>query len=559
MLSSKGSIAQFSFMPLLCQGSLVFIQRVSWLVFVCTVANSAFAQPAPAQAKNDDGEGAPTFVVNGQEANADGLLRLITERAKKLAAKAYAETVAEAPEELKNISQSQYRSIRFNPDAALWKSVAPYELQLFHPGFLYLHPIKLNVIDQYQVVNQIGFDRSQFIYEKNVAALEKALAKHTDQQLGFSGFRVHYPINRESYKDEMLVFQGASYFRPVGPNQVYGLSARGLAVDTGEPGGEEFPRFIEYWVIQPKSDDNQLVIGALLDSPSLSGAYVFSVDVGVNTNIEVKSKIFPRENVKKLGVAPLTSMYFFGENSNRFPGDYRPEVHDSDGLQVETQSGEWIWRPLKNPANLSITSSMVPGLAGFGLSQRDRDFNHYLDLQAHYQKRPSLWVEPTNEWGEGRVELVEIPTPNETNDNIVAYWVSNKPVKAGTELTYNYRLSSFDSHTPGQSLARVEQTRSGRGPHSRSNDGTQQFVIDFAGGGIGKLDASAPVTADIQVNQGQVRDVSVVKVDQQDRWQVAFKLMPQAKAVVDMRLSINLKGKRLSEVWNYVWTSEGIQ
>ncbi len=512
------------------------------------------------------------FVLDKSQVSKDGLLDLIAEHAQKKARQAFTPPVAEIPEALKKLTQRQYHSIRFNPDAALWRNRAKFEIQLFHPGFLYVHPIKINVIDEYQVISQLAFDQQQFLYdasvlpdtddEERLKALKTALADNAQYTLGFSGFRVHHPINRHSYKDEMLVFQGASYFRPLGPNQVYGISARGLAIDTGQPGGEEFPRFVEYWLIQPSAQDNELMVGALLDSPSLTGAFVFTIQIGVDTVIDVSSRLYTRENIDKLGVAPLTSMFFTGENNPRVFDPLHPEVHDSDGLQILSGTGEWIWRPLNNPANLSITSSMLAHTRGFGLAQRDRDFDHYQDSVAHYQKRPSLWVEPKNDWGPGRIELVEIPTANAANDNIVAYWVSDKPVKAGTNLAYDYRLTTFDRQLPLQSLAKVADTRVGKvvaNGSYQAKQGATQFVVDFYGGGIEKLDLSLPVIAQLHTSHGQVSDVRVSKLVEKGRWRVAFRLTTESQAAVDMRLSLSLNGTTLSEVWNYVWAFENSQ
>lgn len=500
-----------------------------------------------------------TAVEKESDLSAAGkLLKSIEQIAQQRAKKDFVSSSVNVPDELRNISIRQYRAIGFNPEAAIWRGSEQYEVQLFHPGFLYVHPIKLNLIDQSGQTDVVPFDQDDFLYDDSIRSLKQALASEVSKNLGFAGFRVHYPINQLGYKDEMLVFQGASYFRPVGPGQIYGLSARGLAIDTGQPSGEEFPRFVEYWLQEPKPGENTLVIGALLDSPSVTGAYVFTINVTTRTILDVNSTLYTRRDIAKLGIAPLTSMFFFGENSRRALNDFRPEVHDSDGLQIFSAAGEWIWRPIQNPKNLTITSSVMSGVQGFGLAQRDRQFEHYLDTHGRYHVRPSLWVEPKNDWGAGRVELVEIPTNNETNDNIVAYWVSNKPVKAGTVLKYDYRLTTFDDQVQAHSLAQVERTHIGSVRTSGQNslpDGARRFVVDFTGGDIQKLDASMPVIADLHVNGGIYQSLTVSKISEADLWRVSFVLVPEGKSVVDMRMSIQLRGQKLSEVWNYVWTS----
>src|SRR5690606_26373464 len=301
-------------------------------------------------------------------------------------------------------------------------------------------------------------------------------------------------------------FQGASYFRMVGPGQFYGVSGRGLAIDTAEASGEEFPVFREFWLVQPQPGQTHLVLYALLDSPSISGAYRFEVTPGAPTEMLVEARLFARKDIKKLGVAPLTSMYHHGENKVRFVDDFRPEVHDSDGLLVATANGEWVWRPLSNHLALRISSLSDENPHGFGLLQRVREFNSYMDQEAKYQLRPSIWVTPVGDWGKGRVELVEIPTDTEVNDNIVAYWVPEQSMKAGETRRYSYRLRSFDNNLPEQIGAKVLRTRIGWGaipghsnppPHSK-----RQFIIDFAGGELENLPADAPLEAQMANTSG---------------------------------------------------------
>src|SRR5690606_23556797 len=263
-------------------------------------------------------------------------------------------------------------------------------------------------------------------------------------RLGYAGLRVHYPLNKPQYKDEFLVFQGASYFRLVGPGQAYGLSARGLAINTAEASGEEFPAFREFWLIKPAADASRMWFIALLDSPSLTGAYSFELAPGAPTSVRVEARLFPRADITKLGIAPLTSMFFYGENRTRFIDDFRPEVHDSDGLLMQTGAGEWIWRPLANPPELRVTSLQDRNPLGFGLLQRHRNFVTYHDTEAKYVRRASICIEPDGQWGAGRLELVVIPTDSDTNDNIVAYWVPSAPVKAGSDWRFRYKLTTFN-------------------------------------------------------------------------------------------------------------------
>jgi glucans biosynthesis protein len=343
----------------------------------------------------------------------------VAQRARQLAAKPY-EKPADLAQELQSLTYDQYRDIRFNPQRSRWRGSAQFELAFFHRGFHFQLPVKINEVDPDRV-QEIRFSSEDFDYGAN------KLPPKVLKDAGFAGFRVHFPIDTPKYKDETLVFLGASYFRALGKGQVYGISARGLALDTALSSGEEFPQFTEFWIERPSPTAKELTIYALLDSKSVTGAYRFVLQPGVETAIDVRLQLNFRRSVGKIGIAPLTTMFLSGENQRSSVMDYRPEVHDSDGLSIHADNGEWIWRPLIDPRRLLVTSFGLTNPAGFGLMQRDRSFAHYEDLEARYQARPSAWVVPKGNWGAGRVELVQIPTPDETNDNIVAFWVPAPP------------------------------------------------------------------------------------------------------------------------------------
>jgi glucans biosynthesis protein len=334
----------------------------------------------------------------------------VMHRAQQLAAAPYRVQEVRLPSELQGIDYDRFRDIRFKPERSLWRDAKlPFEVAFFHLGLYYNRPVRINEVSG-DTVREIRYDPALFDYGANKFDPKRMTG------LGFAGFRVHYAVNTPKYKDEVLVFLGASYFRALGKGQVYGISARGLAIDTGLASGEEFPNFVEFWIERPAPGATELTFYALLDSKRASGAYSFVLKPGTETVVEVKARLFLRGNVSRLGLAPLTTMYFFGENQRSTRDDYRPEVHDSDGLSIHSGTGEWIWRPLVNPKRLLVTSFALSNPAGFGIMQRDRDFGHYEDLEARYDLRPSAWVQPKGNWGQGRVELVEIPSPDETNE-----------------------------------------------------------------------------------------------------------------------------------------------
>jgi glucans biosynthesis protein len=471
----------------------------------------------------------------------------VAARAKELAAVAYKAPAASLPPELRDLDYDAYRDIRFKPERALWRTEKlPFELMFFHTGRTFADPVRINTIEA-GAVKRLGFDSAWFDYGRNKLDPQKL------RGAGFAGFRVHYPVNKPAYKDEVVVFLGASYFRAVGKGQNYGLSARGLAVDTATAQGEEFPRFSDFWIERPQPGATALTIFALLDSPRLTGAYRFVLTPGADTVMQVSARIYPRETLARLGIAPLNSMFTFGENQ---PGhdDYRPEVHDSDGLSVATADGEWIWRPLLNPKRLLVTSFSAVNPKGFGLMQRDRAPSSYEDPEALYERRPSAWVEPVGNWGAGRVELVQIPTPDETNDNIVAYWVPEVAPVANKGFDFAYRLHwSLAGVTP-PSKGHVVQTRRGRG-YVKQADGDINFVVDFDGPALRMLKPDAKLEAAVEVGgNAQLREQNLFRNQVSGAWRMTVRIKrADASKPVELRAQIKQATQGgITEIWSYI-------
>ena len=501
-------------------------------------------------------------------ASLDALYDQVTDQAKQLAQSPYETPEAHLPDALQDMDYDRYRQIRFRPDKALWRDQSLFEVQLFHTGFLYDHPVDINLVEPHDdsgevEVSPLPFDQGYFRYDDAAAPIGEALAEaSSDDQashdIGYAGFRLHYPLNRGDYRDEFVVFLGASYFRLVGRDQSYGLSARGLAIDTASPQGEEFPAFTDFWLVKPAPDATHIQVLALLDSPSVSGAYRFDITPGESSTVDVEARLFAREDVKKLGIAPLTSMFWHGSLERVNDDDYRPRVHDSNGLSMHTAKGEWIWRPLSNPSQLHVSSLRDDTPQGFGLVQRPRAFDDYLDMEARYDLRPSQWVTPQGgDWGAGGVELVEIPTENETNDNIIAYWVPDAPFKAGESRTYRYRTSTFSAYPPTLERAGVVHTRQGWGGVPGQDDppprSRRHFIVDFRGGELASLDASQPVEMTLTTSSGETLTPQVQPLPDGKTWRASFRLQPDGDQPADMRLSLTLHGRPLTETWNYVW------
>jgi len=469
----------------------------------------------------------------------------VAAKAQALAQQPFHDPKDQVPEWLIKISYDQWRDIRFRPDQALWADRhSPFQVQFFHPGLYYQRTVAMNVVDEHGV-QPIPFSTSRFDYGKNT------FADRIPADLGYAGFRVHYPLKTPTRLDELIVFLGASYFRAVGRDQLFGLSARALAVDTAFPPGEEFPFFREFWLVTPARGAKQLVLYALLDSPSVTGAYHFVVTPGRQTVVAVDSTVFLRKPVRRLGVAPLTSMFYFGENTLRTVPDFRPEVHDSDGLLLNFVTGEWLWRPLDNPKALAVNSFQTRSPRGFGLVQRDRDFSHYEDLETRPDLRPSAWVAPRGEWGEGAVELVEIPTDSELNDNIVSYWTPARLPNPGDPLSYSYALSWYGDDP--------ERPPGGRVVGSRQDYGTMpnvhRFVLDFAGPTLASLPPDAQVRGVMSIRNGEeaatILDQHVVKNDVTGGWRLSCQIQPKIAQPLELRAFLERGGDTLTETWSY--------
>ena len=529
--------------------------------------------------------GAWAAEAQGQGITASGPFdrSLVREIARTLAAKPYVAPSQQLPDAIAKLTYDQYRAIYFRPEAALWANdKLAFTLQFFHRGFFFKDEINVATVD--------GGQAHHVAYSPDMYA-PGAVVPHPlpSQDIGFAGLRIHGHINSPDRLDEIAVFQGASYFRSLGKGQAYGLSARGLALNVGSPQGEEFPIFRAFWVEKPPADSDQIVVHALLDSKSVAGAYRFTIRPGLPTEMDVEATLFPRVDLTGVGLAPGTSMFYFDGNGRDGYDDWRPEVHDSDGLLMVNGRGERLWRPLANPKTLQFSAFVDTGVRGFGLMQRNRDYDSYQDYSARYEKRPSLWVEPVGDWGKGSVVLIEIPSQAEVNDNIVAYWQPSDPIAARSEFPIAYRLSW------GEGLVRpgviVIATRRGRGDLEHPSP-VRRFVIDYADTGLplpptdkqpAPVAAPAPAApapgaptpaapgapapaapADptstlpkptVTTSGGVISDVFIELNPESKGWRVSFNLDPKDKTLIELRATLAFPDGRPVDIWLYRWTA----
>ncbi|WP_085691409.1 glucan biosynthesis protein G [Pseudomonas sp. B12(2017)] len=465
----------------------------------------------------------------------------VAAKAKDLAGQKYEAPKSNLPAVFRDMKFADYQKIHFLQEKAEWaKDKTSFKLSFYHQGMHFDTPVKINQVTATKV-EEIKYDPSRFEFG------DVPHDPETTKNLGYAGFRVLYPINKADKQDEIMTLLGASYFRVVGKGHVYGLSARGLAIDTALPSGEEFPRFTEFWVEKPKPADKHLVIYALLDSPRSTGAYKLILRPGNDTVVDVQSRVFLRDHVSRLGIAPLTSMYLFGPNQPSKVLNYRPALHDSEGLSIHAGNGEWLWRPLNNPKHLAVSNFSVENPRGFGLMQRQRAFSDYEDLDDNYQKRPSAWIEPKGDWGKGTVDLVEIPTADETNDNIVAFWSPEKLPEPGKPFEYAYRLhwTIDEPKFQASELGWVKQTLRSTGDVKQSNlirqpDGSVAFLVDFAGPALAALPEDTAVRSQISVgDNAEVVENNLRYNPETKGWRLTLRLkVKEANKSTEMRAAL---------------------
>lgn len=469
--------------------------------------------------------------------------------AKALAGRPFQKAVVPSPEVLDVIDYDEYQKIRYRPDKSLKVDRAGrLPCQFFHLGKYAKEPVRMSAVE--------GGAAREVIYNPGLFEIPDGHpARNLKEGAGFAGFRVMAP----DLKTDWFAAMGASYFRTSGPYNQYGLSARGLAIDTAMPRPEEFPRFTHYWLEGIDSDgDAPITIYALMDSESCSGAYRMNTlrltdhrDIH-KIVMEIEAVITARKDIERIGVAPFSSMFWYGEGSRKQAADWRPEVHDSDGLSIHTGSGERLWRPLNNPPRVMTNTFIDRDIKGFGLLQRDRDFVSYLDDGVFYERRASVWVEPRQGWGEGAVHLLEIPTDDEIHDNIAAYWNPARGLKAGDSGTWSYRLLWLDDIEFPMSLARATASFSGMGgrPGQKRPEGVRKFVIDFQGPVLKGLGRNDGVELVVTSSRGTVSNAYAHPVvDQRERWRALFDIAAEGNEPVDLRAFLRHSNTALTETW----------
>jgi len=464
--------------------------------------------------------------------------------ARDLARHSYRAPRQDLPAAIDKLDFDGYRSIAYRPEQALWHGEnLNFDVEFFPRGFLYRPRIEI-----YEVKDGKS---APVPYNPDLFSYADQRLRVTDD-LGFAGLRLRTPINTPGVMEEFTVFLGASYFRAIAKDQNYGLSARGFADGTGDPKGEEFALFRAFWIEKPQPGVNAVVVHALLDSPSVAGAFTFTIRPGDTTVFDVQTTLFPRTTMTESGIAALTGMFYFDTNDHQRVDDWRPAAHDSEALQIWTGTGQQLWRPLVNPVDVRFSAFSDTSPRGFGLMQRKRSFHDFEDLALNYQKRPSLWIEPIGDWGPGSVDLVEIPTPNEVNDNIVSFWRPKDGLQAGHEYTYTYRMHwGWDTPTATK-LARVGSTMVGDVTDDKQ---ARFFAIDFSGGPLTDAKPDTHFHLIPHTSAGTIRNLVVEPNPYIKGWRTTFEFAPGDAKAADLQCVLSDDTGPLSEQWVYRWNA----
>ena len=482
------------------------------------------------------------------------------EIARQVASRPYAPRPM-VPQPWRDLNYGQYKSIRPRPDRAVWSGTdAPLQLDLFPPGLYFPRAVEVNLVEDGLAV-PLPFDWRYFDRPEGLEDLS------VDDSLGYAGLRLRTDLSGAGGSQEYAVFQGASYFRMIGVHEIYGLSARGLAIDTAGPDGEEFPEFTRFWIERPEPGAQNHVLHALMESPSITGLYTFVITPGDDTGVAVRATLYPRRRLGNVGIAPLTSMFLFDDTRGPALGDYRRAVHDSDGLAILNGNDEQIWRPLDNPEELQLSHFMDDGPKGFGLFQRARSFDAFGDIGAKFERRPSLWIEPGEDWGRGSVMLAEIPSRQENFDNIVAYWRPADPLEPGRRYDISYRMTWTAEGGPATPVAEVAGSYLGR-----ASDNPEKTVVAPIEGAWGSRAHHVEVRIDyaphpalpadpdaldvlVRSNRGRVSPGVLQVHPETGAPRLAFSFDPGDHQSVELRAQLSHEGRAVSEVWLFRWTA----
>jgi glucans biosynthesis protein len=471
---------------------------------------------------------------------APSLAQSILDLARQMAKQPFKAPKPALPDVLANLTYDQYVTIRARPGSAIWiNDNIGFAIEPLHRGFIFTTPMDINLVEN-GAPQHLPYNRAAFDFDKLQFPADMP-------DIGYSGFRVLQQIDGGNFV-QVAIFQGASFFRAMAHGQNLGVTARGLSIRTADPAGEEFPMFRNVWIEKPTPAANALVIHALLDSQSTTGAFRFTLRPGEATIIDIELTLCARAAIDNFGIAAMSATYLLGSMDRRRSEDVRPNVYEVDGLQILTGKGEWLWRPVSNRETLQVSAFTDQNPRGFGLLQRSRMFETFEDDEAHWELRPSLWIEPIGDWADGEVVLIEIPAESENNDNVIASWRPKAPIAAGAEVSFAYRQFWCWQPPERPALAIATTERTGKIGKNR------RFIVQFTGDVFADPQRFADIKPNLTAKPGQVGNVRTFVSRDRKHCRIVFDLDPGSEAFSEVRLVLEQSGKPVSETWLYRWT-----
>jgi glucans biosynthesis protein len=501
-------------------------------------AASALAiTPAAAQQATNGAMTFPGPLGDGQRFEAG----LVQELAAALAKRPMAPNPADLPDGLNQLTLEALNGIRMPAQHHVWAGEQRgFTLEPLHRGGVFSAPVALFVVDD-GAIRRLAFDKTRFEYGR-------AAVPSTQNDLGFSGFRLAFGMERPL---DMAIFQGASFFRAIARGQTFGAIARTLVLRAGEQRGEEIPFFRAFWIERPAPAANAITLHALVESESCTAAVRMTFRPGDITINDVELTLYARVQLENVGFAGVMGNYLFSPQKRRLFDEMRPAAHEVAGLQMRTGADEWVYRPLNNPEQLQISAFIDQNPRGFGLVQRDRDFAHFLDDDQRYDLRPSVWMEPLGEWGSGVVQLFEIPTDAEINDNIISYWRPRTPLPAGSATSISYRQFWCWALPEPMPVAFTRQTRQGRGSAARR----RRFSVEFQGETLADAAVMGGARVVLSATPGAIHAMRLQSYPDRKSARVTFELEPGPDNISELRLQVvDNAGKPLTETWLNRWT-----
>ncbi|MBX9759497.1 MAG: glucan biosynthesis protein [Beijerinckiaceae bacterium] len=504
-----------------------------------TSSGPALAQQTPPE------NGAGTAAPPAKPARFDPAL--VMDLARNLARQPWRKPSADLPEPFNALNHEQYVGIQRRPETIIWRDQSiGFALEPSQRGFIFSNSLQINIVED-GVARRLVYDPADYTFGKLNAPADR-------KDIGFSGFKL-WQRAQDGSLEEFCLFQGQGYFQTVGRGQPFGASTRALAVRPVDQGrGEEFPQFVAVWIERPVLAANTVIIHALLDSESVTGAFRYTMRPGDATIVDTECTLFTRAAIDNVGIAAVQGTFLFGPIDRRRGDDVRPGVYDVSGVQMHSGKDEWIWRPVANRQSIQLSAFVDDNPKGFGILQRDRDFAQFADDDNHWEARPSVWTEPLGDWGAGHVTLLEIPAESQVNQNIIVYWRPRATLAANSETTFSYRQWWCWTPADRPPFATVLRSRSGRVTGSPPNARRRRFLVEFRGDALADVARFPEIAARVTTASGSIMTSRLMLSRQEKSARVTFDVDAGAEPHTELRLLLESAGKPISETWLYRWT-----